>query len=360
MPNQLPSYYLQFTDENLTELRSDVRNNDPVPADLVFNNHIYDIDIAYRGSYTRKLRKRSYHMVFINPSSFYGAREIHVNAEYNDPSLLRNKLSMDFFLDLGVLAPESNHINLFRNGTRKGVYLQLEAVDSKFLQSRGLPKGSIYYAVNSQANFSLLHERRIKKDLLSGYHRVMGDANNDQQLLKLIQLINTTPFPDFHEVLAQHLNIDAYLRWLVGVVCTMNNDGFTHNYALYRNSETGLFDIIPWDYDATWGRKVSGGIMHHQYVPPEGKISNHLCYLMMRIPAFRDQYRLLLEETLDTIFTVQYIEQKVNTIVEKIRPSVLLDPYLNKNIHQFDQEPELISQFIRDRSEYLKKYLLNL
>ena len=35
----------------------------------------------------------------------------------------------------------------------------------------------------------------------------------------------------------------------------MNNDGFTHNYALYRNSETGLFEIIPWDYDATWGRR---------------------------------------------------------------------------------------------------------
>lgn len=51
----------------------------------------------------------------------------------------------------------------------------------------------------------------------------------------------------------------------------MNNDGFTHNYALYRNSKTKLFEIIPWDYDATWGRKVSGGIMEHTYVPIGGK-----------------------------------------------------------------------------------------
>ena len=66
----------------------------------------------------------------------------------------------------------------------------------------------------------------------------------------------------------------------------MNNDGFTHNYALYHNSVTGLFEFIPWDYDATWGRKVDGGVMHYDYVQLKEKEQSPLLfsYAGSRIP----------------------------------------------------------------------------
>ncbi len=42
----------------------------------------------------------------------------------------------------------------------RGVYLQLEkSVDENFLKNRGLPSGSIYYAIDDDANFSLMSER---------------------------------------------------------------------------------------------------------------------------------------------------------------------------------------------------------
>lgn len=359
MSKRIPDYYLQFNEDDLEELQSDPWNDDPVPANLLYKNENHDIDIAYRGSYTRKFRKRSYHIVFINPSSFYGAREIHLNAEYKDPSLMRNKLSLDFFHSLGVLSPNSTHINLHRNDSAKGVYLQLESVDSIFLNNRDLPTGPIYYAVNNNANFSLLHDEKLKKDLLSGYRRIIGDSQDDHHLLDFIKTINSVPFPYLSDEIRKQLNLDAFFRWLVGAVCTMNNDGFTHNYALYRNSKNGLFEIIPWDYDATWGRKVDGGIMHHHYVPPEGKISNHLCYLLLRVPDFRKQYQLILEEVLETKFTVQYMEKKISELHGQIRSSVLLDPYVNKNMSTFDEEPQFILEFIRKRREYLLQYLMN-
>ena len=155
------------------------------------------------------------------------------------------------------------------------------------------------------------------------------------------------------------INIDKFLRWLAGAVCTMNNDGFTHNYALYHNSETALFEIIPWDYDATWGRKVDGGVMHYNYVPIEGKKSNHLCYLLMRVPEFRKLYRNILEEVLETKFTVEYMESKVLSLHEALRPHILPDPYKKKAIDKFDREPDFIFQFIRDRNNYLKKHLVD-
>lgn len=355
----IPSYSLKIGDENLKELRGDLWNNDPVPADLIVEGVTYDIDIAYRGSYTRKFRKRSYRIEFINPKKFSGAREIHLNAEYKDPSLFRNKLSFDFFHDLGVLSPQSQHINLSRNGSHKGVYLQLESVDEFFLKKRGLPLGPIFYAVNNNANFSLIRNEKPKESLFSGYQRAFGTKSDDNILRDFIKIVNTIPLSSFSEEISEYINIDSFLRWLAVAVCTMNNDGFTHNYALYRNSETGLFEIIPWDYDATWGRKINGATMSYNYVPIEGKKSNHLCYLLMRVPEFRKLYRNILEEILETKFTVDYMENKIAILHEALRPHILLDPYKKKAIDKFNGEPDFICQFIRDRNRYLKQHLVN-
>jgi spore coat protein H len=356
----IPSYFLMIEEEDLEDIRGNLWSNDPIPAYLKVDNVTYDIDIAYRGSYTRKFRKRSYWIEFIDPKRFFGARKIHLNAEYKDPSLIRNKLSLDFFQDLGVLSPHSQHINLTRNGSFKGVYLQLESVDDLFLEKRGLPLGPIYYAVNNNANFSLVRDEEPKESLLSGYKQAFGKQSDDEFLHELIKKINTTPLSKFPDEVSQHINIDKYLRWLVGAVCTMNNDGFTHNYALYRNSETSLFEIIPWDYDATWGRKVNGGIMEHTYVPIEGKKKNNLCFLLLQVPEFRKFYKNTLEEILETKFTVEYMENKVLSLHQGLRPHILLDPYKKKKIDIFDNEPEFIFQFIRDRNNYLKKHLGNL
>jgi len=38
--------------------------------------------------------------------------------------------------------------------------------------------------------------------------------------------------------------VEQYLKWLTGVICTQNYDGFVHNYALYFHGETSRFHII--------------------------------------------------------------------------------------------------------------------
>ncbi|MFK2825197.1 CotH kinase family protein [Bacillus sp. B190/17] len=357
MSDLIPSYFLIIEEGDLEDLRSNIWIDDPVPAYLQAKDVTYDVDISYRGSYTRNFRKRSYRIVFIEPERYDGAREIHLNAEYRDPSLMRNKLSLDFFQDMGVLSPNSQHVNLIRNDSLKGVYLQLESVDDLFFKKRNLPSGPIYYAVNNNANFSLTREEKPKKSLLAGYKRMFGNESDDDFLHDFINKVNTTPPSKFYDEISQHLNMDTFLRWLVGAVCTMNNDGFTHNYALYRNSETSLFEILPWDYDATWGRKVDGGIMRYDYVPPGGKMNNQLCFLLPKVPELRKLYRDLLEETLETKFTINYLEDKVMSLHESLRPNVLLDPYKKRKIEIFDGEPEIIFQFIRDRSRYLREHL---
>ena len=69
----------------------------------------------------------------------------------------------------------------------------------------------------------------------------------------------------------------------------------------------------------------------HNYVPIEGKKNNHLFYLLMRVPEFRKLYRNILEEILETKFTVDYMENKIVALHEALRPHILLDPYKKKD-----------------------------
>lgn len=356
----LPIYHVYIHPLDLIELKKDIWCDEPVPAKLTIGKRKLNIDIAYRGSHIRKVRKKSYHISFFKPALFRNAKELHLNAEYKDPSLIRNKLSLDFFDDIGVLSPQTKHVFLKINGKNEGVYLELESVDEHFLASRQLPKGAIFYAIDGDANFSLMSDldKEVKKSLDLGYERKVGTEQDDLFLQEMIFKVNTMLRLEFEAEIEKYIHVDQYLLWLAGVVFTQNYDGFVHNYALYRNGDTGQFQIIPWDYDATWGRDVNGRYMNEDYVRIEG--FNTLTARILDVPVFRKKYKGLLEQIMMNQFTTEYMNNKINQLVSQIRPYLLIDPYEKEKIEQFDQEAEFISRYIQARTKYIKSKLAKL
>ena len=155
------------------------------------------------------------------------------------------------------------------------------------LANRQLPEGPIFYAVDGDANFSLMSDldKEVKKSLKLGYEQKYGTEQDEDQLQEMIIKINTIPREEFEHEIVKYVNVDKYLRWLAGVIFTQNFDGFVHNYALYRNGETSLFEVIPWDYDATWGRDVNGESMEEDYLRIEG--FNTLTARILDVKTFR-------------------------------------------------------------------------
>ncbi|WP_349410070.1 CotH kinase family protein [Pseudalkalibacillus sp. SCS-8] len=360
MSNQrdIPSYKIELDPSDLKKMKKDIWSEDPVEATLTVGNNCYDIGFLFRGAHIRKVKKKSYQFIF--PSVTSGIKELHINSEYIDKSLIRNKLSLDFFSTLGVLSPKSNHVLITINDDFQGVYLQLESVDRYFLKTRNLPKGPIFYAENDNANFSLISPIRegLKKRFESGYSCKEGTSDDRAILADLIYQINTIPPDEFESAIQNYVNVDKYLRWLAGVVCTQNYDGFIHNYALYRRSDNGLFEIIPWDYDATWGRDIHGDEMEYDYIPIEGY--NTLTGRILDISSFREQYHDLMAGILDKEFTPEYQEQKIKKLYQKIAPYVEEDPYLHNSIDQFYEEPDVILSYIKSRNRYLRGHLSDL
>ncbi|MEO4053038.1 CotH kinase family protein [Solibacillus sp. CAU 1738] len=348
-------YYIEVPESALDSMMYDLWDHNYVNAKLKTATNKLSVKLALRGNQLREHKKKSYHIIFDKPFLFQGQHEIHLNAEYNDPSIIRNKLSFDFFKSIGVLAPASKHVLLYINGIFEGIYLILESFDQYYLQNHSLPKGTIYYATNNDANFSLYTpEKELKSSLEDGYTKKV-DFQKDDSLKKLLIAINTFPQEKFRVEINTILDVQKYLKWLTGVVCVQNFDGFIHNYALYQNSDTGLFEITPWDYDGSWGRDLHGRYLEYDYIPIEGY--NSLTARLLDCSYFKNLYGSILDEILQKQFTQQYLEPIIEEILQSIRPFIHKDPYLKHKEINLNEEKDFILRYIHERNNYLRNSL---
>jgi spore coat protein H len=285
------------------------------------------------------------------PPAGHLIRTLHLNADYVDPTLMRSALSYTLFDRVGALAPRFRHLDVTVSGEPVGVYVGMESVDRDWCRRRGLPPGPIYYAINRNANFGLISpfSKELKQPLDNGYHPLYGvDTAPLQQMILAINMADSYSFPS---VAQRWIDLDGYLRWLMTAVFVGNRDGFVHNYALYFNSDAQQFQIIPWDYDATWGVDIHGNPARLDRVPLLGW--NKLSRRLMSVPAVRRQYRRMFQEALDGPFSPSEVGALVDEMSESIAPEVLADRCRKGRPEDWEADVGALKRWAADRGALL-------
>ncbi|MBB6691313.1 CotH kinase family protein [Cohnella xylanilytica] len=338
----LPVRALQLGESESEELERNLWNDRFVPAVMHTNGRSVPISVRYRGGHTRGYPKRSYEVVRQGQS-------FHYNAEFDDPSMIRNALSFRFFSEIGVPSPRTKHVRLTRNGEPLGVYLEIEGVERKFFRRRGIGYSSLFYAVNNNADFGIRNPEtnRNKSSLMSGYEHRAGDARERTRLTAFIRGLNERTGSRAAAFLNKRLDVDNYLRWLAGAVLTGNYDGFEQNYALYRSRKTGKFRIIPWDYEGTWGRNCYGRLVSSGLVEVTGY--NHLTRKLLEHDSFRARYKAILGRALQGPFTERKIMPVVDEMISKLAPYIREDRMRRWSYGEFLGEADIIRDYIRER-----------
>jgi len=349
----LPARQIVISEEHLALLNENVWSDAYVPASLVSGGKKESIRIRYRGGHTREYPKKSYDIV-------HGGKLFHLNAEFDDPSLLRNALSFRFFEWIGVPAPQTRHCLLEVNGRPKGVYLEIEAVDRRFFKRRGIAVHSLVYAINNQANFGLADDEtnRRKASLFKGYQMVIGTREDRIRLQAFIRRLNTLTGKRLLAYLSSHLDVDQYLRWLAGAVFTGNYDGFTQNYSIYRTAKKPHYRMIPWDYEGTWGRNCYGRQCSSDLVSITGY--NHLTGKLLAFRSVRQKYKALLREILGQSFTLRKITPVLYEMHHRIAPYVYEAEHSKWAEGVFEREPLVIQQYIQERRRIIARGLAKL
>jgi len=308
-----------------------------LPAGLQFENSLMDTVLAFnvgvrlRGNTSRDQPKRSFKIKFkeYGGEKFYGYKKFNLKAENNDPSMIRELMTMQTFRKANVPAARTHHAEVYINGEYMGLYLNVEQLDDEFALSRfNYDEGNLYKCTWPA---TLEDDGQIYDD--GPYELKTNEDLNDRSVLaNFVKVLNNTAEDDFEEAIEEVFNVESYLKYLAVEVLTGHWDGYSYNknnYYLYENNSTGLVEFIPYDVDNTFGidwvgrdwgtRDVLDWTKHGDPRPLSSKI-------LARGKYFR-QYKRILDSLLKGDFSEAYYFPIFNGFKSMLKEPLERDVY---------------------------------
>lgn len=188
--------------------------------------------------------------------SLYGLKKLNLNNNYSDSTLMREYISYELMEKMGLPTPAHAYMYVTVNGEERGLYLGIEAVDETFLANHyGANDGFLFKPDGTGSDLKYI------SDDLADYTGIGLKTNEDNvensKLIDMLDAINNGGN------IEKYLDVDEMLRYFAVNTALVNLDSYQgnmkHNYYLYEDK--GVFSIIPWDYNMSFGGFGVGGEM---------------------------------------------------------------------------------------------------
>jgi uncharacterized protein (TIGR03437 family) len=270
-------------------------------ASFTWNGILEEVGIRQHGDGSRSGIKPNLGINFAYYSkkqTFLGLPFILLKANNEDPTNLREWVSMKFFRMMGFPAPREAPAQLYVNGQYIGFYMIVEHEDTTFLQRNFGQSGGYLY----EWQFADNYEFQNLGDDPSLYAQFLKLKTNQttpdlQTFCNLVQVINqssssTFTDADFIAALSQYIDPKSFLTYaaaenvlaeadaLVGGIVGMNN------FYLYQFQGTTFYQLIPWDKDLTFS-SPNRDILTGFTLPPN---TNVLAQRLVGIPEYLNFY----------------------------------------------------------------------
>lgn len=199
--------------------------------------------------------------------SFFGLKKLNLNNSYKDPTMLREKVFLDFASNY-VKAIRAVHTKVYINDEYIGLYLAVEQVDKNFIEDRfgSGEDGNLYKGAASddvggggQSDFGsdLAWEGSEQSAYYDHYQlKTNEEANDYSGLVSFVDVLNNSDPSTFPETLEPLLDVDNVLASMAINSLFMNLDSYSgsaHNYYIYQSDSTGQFSHIFWDLNESFG-----------------------------------------------------------------------------------------------------------
>lgn len=188
--------------------------------------------------------------------SLYGLKKLNLNNNYSDSTLMREYISYELMEKMGLPTPAHSYMYVTVNGEERGLYLGIEAVDETFLANHyGANDGFLFKPDGTGSDLKYI------SDNIADYTGIGLKTNEDNveksKLTAMLDAINNGGD------IEKYLDVDEMLRYFAVNTALVNLDSYQgnmkHNYYLYEDK--GVFSIIPWDYNMSFGGFGVGGGM---------------------------------------------------------------------------------------------------
>lgn len=345
--SEIPKIHITIPVDSLEELYQEENwyENHHYSALFVFENQagfdtIENIGFRFRGNTARDKMKKSFKISFntyAQGRKFQGVEKLNLNAETNDPSMLRSRLGWDMFHAFNVAAPRSNHIELYINGDYYGLYHNTEHIDEEFVDTWfGNKKGNLYkcsYPANLDYISNNPNDYKMAPFGERTYELKINTVRDDySKLAEFIHFLNQSSDADFRCHYYEYFNVTQYMKIAAIDVLTGNWDGYIYNnnnYYLYENPLTGQIEYIPYDLDNTWGIDWldRNWATRNIYNYDRSNEPRMLYSRLMDEPEYRAVFSWYLQNMLETYFNTDAHREAIENLRDFISASALSDPY---------------------------------
>jgi hypothetical protein len=331
----------------LNWIYNNVQSDSEHIATFRFQNNWIDetvdsIGFRLRGNTSRDSKKKSFKVsfnTFKKGRDFYNIEKLNLNGEHNDPSIIRSKLCFDHFKTIGFKASRANHVEVYINGKYYGLYISVEHVDEEFLKKNFLDDSGNLWKCLYPADLTYQGSDPSNYiNLNSGGRPAYELKTNEQQLdfsnlVRLITILNNTPSGTLPDSIESVIDIPGVLKYFAMNVLMGSWDDYwslMNNYYLYYEPAKDIFQIIPYDYDNSYGVdwfNINWTTADPYNFPKVVNGPRPLAEKLMANAQYRNLYTHFMEFIRDNVYLLNLWENHIDSLKQMITPFAIADTF---------------------------------
>ncbi len=322
-----------------------------VPAEVFYNGiEWYRVGVRFKGnsslqsSWQQGILKLAFKLDFdeyeddypqIDNQRFYGFKKLSLKNNFDDKSMLREKVAGDVFRNAGLAGSHTAFYTLYvdhGDGPEYfGVYTMVEEVDDTVLDTQfSDDDGNLYKPDGDAASFaagSYDEDEFVKKN-----NEDEADFSDVASLLSILHDdTRTSDATSWRTNLEAVFDTDVFLKYLAANTVLQNWDTYgrmTHNYYLYNDPDTNKLTWIPWDNNEALQEGKMGGSPALDFSDVSASEWPLIGYLYTD-EVYKAQYDTYVQEIANGAFSTSTIQSQYATY------SALVEPYATAEIEGY-------------------------
>jgi spore coat protein CotH len=302
----------------------------------------------------------------IDNQRFYGFKKLSLKNNYDDKSMMREKVATDVFRNAGLVASHTAFYTVYVDygeGPKYfGVYTLVEEVDDTVLDTQfSDDDGNLYKPDGDAASFAsgtYDEDEYVKKT-----NEDDADFTDVSSLLSILHDgTRTTDASTWRANLDAILDTDVFLKYLAVNTVVQNWDTYgrmTHNYFLYNDPDTSKLTWIPWDNNEALQNGKMGG-SHPLNFAGLSSSSWPLIGYLYQDDVYKAKYDVFVREVIDGAFnesTIQSLYSSYASLLESSATSEISGYTFLNNSAEFQTAVNQLKSHVTSRKVAAEDYL---
>ena len=375
--NTVQDIELTVSPRDWTELKERYRENVYYQANLRWRGEVVrTVGIRSRGRGSRSEAKPGLRVDFnhyVTGQQFLGLKSIVLDNLTQDPAMLKERVVMRFFTEMGMPAPRVVNARLFVNSEFAGLYAIVESIDKDFLkrtlnENDGYlyefkhtdPYGFEYLGSELERYAEFFEPKTHERDSMASLYRPIRE---------LAWAVSESPDSMFVSSLNEYLDLRTFFTYIAVENFLADRDGVLgdwgmNNFYLYRFEGKTQSQLLPWDKDSSfwavdygiWTNLEANALARRAFQePPLQRIYlealRRCAELALRPP--EPSPGIARRKSLDETPQPGWLEREVSFVYSQIREIAEKDEAKPFSTERFEDEIAKVREFSRARPRYV-------